>query len=108
MEFSIVAESGIIEEACKTTNHPAACFPVLKFLSASSSLPGFFKFLTVSDNHPLLTASDLNLGLVRFELGFPTKYYALQSPLRLLNLKEALEDLNPSDLHNNNVILIHK
>ena len=26
MEFSIVAESGIIEETCKAANLPAACF----------------------------------------------------------------------------------
>ena len=30
MEFSIVAESGIIEEACKAANHPAACIPVVE------------------------------------------------------------------------------
>ena len=31
MEFSIVAEFGIIEEACNATKHPAACFPVVEF-----------------------------------------------------------------------------
>ena len=51
MEFSIVAESGIIEEACKAANHPAACFPVVEISVNNSSLPGFFKFLTVSDNN---------------------------------------------------------
>ena len=70
MEFSIVAESGIVEEAYKAANHSSACFPWLKFLSTTSSLLGFFKFMWVSDNHPLLTASNLNLGLVRFELVF--------------------------------------
>ena len=30
MEFSIVAESGIIEEACKAVNHPAAWLPVVE------------------------------------------------------------------------------
>ena len=68
MEFSIVAESGIIEEACKAANHPADCFPVVEISVNQQFAPDFFKFLTISDNHPLLTASDLNLGLVRFEL----------------------------------------
>ena len=30
MEFSIVAEFGIIEETCKAANRPAACFPVIE------------------------------------------------------------------------------
>ena len=30
MEFSIVAEFGIIEEACKAANRPAACFLVIE------------------------------------------------------------------------------
>ena len=30
MEFSIVAESWIIEEAYKASNHPAACLPVVE------------------------------------------------------------------------------
>ena len=70
MGFSIVAEFGLIEKILQDANRPAACFPIMKFLSTSSSLPGFFKFLMVSDNHPFLTASDLILGLVRFELAF--------------------------------------
>ena len=41
MEFSIVAESGIIKEACKAANHPAACSSMCKFMSISSSLMGF-------------------------------------------------------------------
>ena len=69
MEFSIVAESVIIEEACKAANHHLLlASQCLKFLSTSSSLTGFSKFLTVFDNHPLLTASDLTLGLLRFVL----------------------------------------
>ena len=68
MVFFIVAESGIIEEACKAAKHPLFVPPWLKFMSTNSSLPGFFKFLTVSNNRTLLTASDLNLGLVRLEL----------------------------------------
>ena len=42
----------------------------MKFLSNCSSLPGFFKFWTVSDNHPFLTTLDLTLSLLRFELAF--------------------------------------
>ena len=30
MEFSIVAESGIIEESCKAANNPAVCFTVIE------------------------------------------------------------------------------
>ena len=70
MEFSIVAQSGNIEEASRRLTTPLLASPWLKFLSTNSSLPGFFKFLTFFDNHTLLTASDLNLGLVRFELEF--------------------------------------
>ena len=70
MEFSIVAESGIIEEACKEANHPAACFPVVEISVNQQFAAGLFQIPEVSDNHPLLTASDLNLGLVRFELVF--------------------------------------
>ena len=70
MDFSIVAEIGIIEEACKAANRPLLVSPCLKFLSTSNSLPGFSKLMTVSDNHPFLTASDLTIGLVRFELVF--------------------------------------
>ena len=70
MEFSIVADSGIIEEACKAANHHAACFPVVEISVYQQSLTGFFKFLTVSDIHLLLTASDLNLGLVSSNLLF--------------------------------------
>ena len=65
MEFSIVAESGIIEEACKAANQPAACYHVVEISVNQQFAAGLFQFLTVSDNHPLLTASDLNLGLVR-------------------------------------------
>ena len=70
MEFSIVAEIGIIEEVCKT------------FLLLCDLLTRGWKFVNqkfcdwdfqipdVSDNHPLLTASDLNPRLKRFELVF--------------------------------------
>ena len=71
MEFFIVVEYGIIEEACIGAKPPRCLFHCgLIFLSTSSSLPGFFKFVMVSDNHPFLTASDLTLSLVKFELVF--------------------------------------
>ena len=70
MEFSIVAKSGVIEETCKAANTLLLASPWLKFLSTSSSMLGFFKFLTVSDNQPLLTASDLSQGLVDSNLCF--------------------------------------
>ena len=70
MEFFIVVESCFIEEVCKVANHPAACFPVVEISVNLQFIPGFFKFLMVSDNHSLLTDSDLTLGLMRFELAF--------------------------------------
>ena len=85
MEFSIVSEFEIIEEACKAANRLLLASPWLKFLSTSSSLPGFFKFLTVSDNYPLLTASDLTLGLVRFDLRFDS-FLALRAKRRKRSL----------------------
>ena len=72
-------EFGIIEEAINSANRLAACSPWLKFLSNCSSLPGFFKFLTVSDNHPFLTALDLTLSMVRFELAFLLLNYLSES-----------------------------
>ena len=70
MEFFIVDESGIIEEAYKAANHPAACFIMFEISVNQQFAAGQFQISDVSDNHPLLTASNLNLGLVRFELGF--------------------------------------
>ena len=67
MELNIVAAFGIIEEAYKAANRTYACFPVCE-ISSNQFSAGFFKFRFVSDNHPLLIASDLILGLVRFEL----------------------------------------
>ena len=43
MEFSIVAESGIIEEACKAANHPAAWFPVVEISVNQQFAAGLFK-----------------------------------------------------------------
>ena len=43
MEFSIVAESGIIEEACKAANHPAACFPVVEISVNQQFAAGLFQ-----------------------------------------------------------------
>ena len=70
MEFSMVADIGIIKETSKATNRPAACFSVVEIFVNSSSLPGFSKFLNVSDNHSFYSSSDLTRGLVRFELVF--------------------------------------
>ena len=43
MEFSIVAESGIIEEACKAANHPAASFPVVEISVNQQIAAGLFQ-----------------------------------------------------------------
>ena len=43
MEFSIIAESGIIEEACKADNHPAACFPVVDISVNQQFAAGLFQ-----------------------------------------------------------------
>ena len=43
MEFYIVAESGIIEEACKVANHPAACFPVVEISVNQQFAAGLFQ-----------------------------------------------------------------
>ena len=43
MEFSIVDEWRIIEEACKATNHPAACFPVVEISVNQQFAAGQFK-----------------------------------------------------------------
>ena len=43
MEFSIVAESGIIEEACQAANHPAACFPVVEISVNQQFAVGLFQ-----------------------------------------------------------------
>ena len=58
MKFSIIAEFGIIEEACKETNRPAVCVPLAEISVNLMFAVYFFKFLMVSDNHPLLTTSD--------------------------------------------------
>ena len=44
MEFSIVAESVIIEEACKAANHPAACFPVFEISVNKQFAAGLFQY----------------------------------------------------------------
>ena len=64
MEFSSVSESGIIEDTCKTANHTAVCFPVVEISVNQQFAAGLFQILTVSDNHPLLTAINLNLVLM--------------------------------------------
>ena len=67
MEFSIFAEFGIIEEAYKAYRL-AACFLMVEITVNYQFNIGIFKYLfSISDNHPFLTASDLILGLVRFE-----------------------------------------
>ena len=43
MEFSIVAESGIIEVAYKVANHPAACFPVVEISVNHKFADGHFQ-----------------------------------------------------------------
>ena len=43
MEFSIVAESRIIEEACKAAKHPAACFPVVEIYVHQQFDAGLFQ-----------------------------------------------------------------
>ena len=43
MEFSTVAESGIIEEACMAANHPAACFPVVEITVNQQFAAGHFQ-----------------------------------------------------------------
>ena len=43
MEFSIVAVSEIIEEACKAANHPAACFPVVEIFVNQQFAAGLFQ-----------------------------------------------------------------
>ena len=43
MEFSIVAESGIIEEACKAANNPAACFTVVENTVNQQFAAGLFQ-----------------------------------------------------------------
>ena len=43
MEFSIVAESGIIEEACKAANRPAARFPVVEISVYQQFAAGLFQ-----------------------------------------------------------------
>ena len=70
MEFSIVSEFEIIEEACKAANRLLLASPAAEITVNQQFAAGFFKFPIVSDSHPLLTASDLTLGLVRFELAF--------------------------------------
>ena len=70
MKFSIVAEFGFIEETIKRLTATLLASTWLKFLSTSSSLLCFSKFLTVYENQPFVTASDLTHGLVRFELVF--------------------------------------
>ena len=70
MEFSIIAEFVIIKEACKAANRPAVYFPVVEISVNQQFVAGLFQIPDVFDNHPLLTASDLILGLVRFELAF--------------------------------------
>ena len=52
MAFSIVAESGIIEEACKTAKGHAVSFPVFEISVNQHFAAGLYKFLMVSDNHP--------------------------------------------------------
>ena len=46
------------------------CYTAVEYYVIISSLPGFFKILTIFDYHSFLTANDLTLGLVRFELVF--------------------------------------
>ena len=43
MEFSIVAESGIIEEAYKAANHLAACFPMVEISVNQQFAAGLFQ-----------------------------------------------------------------
>ena len=43
MEFSIAAESGIIEEACKAVNYPVACFPVVEISVNQQFAAGLFQ-----------------------------------------------------------------
>ena len=60
MEFSIVADFGIIEEAYKRFYQLAACFISIEITVNYKFAIGFFKYLfKLSDNHPLLTVSDL-------------------------------------------------
>ena len=70
MEFSIVAESGIIEEAYKAANRKVVCYPLAKISVNYLFVTGLFKLPTLSDNYPWFTASDLTMSLVRFELAF--------------------------------------
>ena len=42
MEFTIVSESGIIEEACKESNQPAAGFPVVEISVNQQFVVGIF------------------------------------------------------------------
>ena len=43
MVFSIVDATGIIEEACKAANHPAACFPVVEISVNQQFAAGLFQ-----------------------------------------------------------------
>ena len=43
MEFSIVAESGILEEACKAANRPAACIPEFEISVNQQFAAGLFQ-----------------------------------------------------------------
>ena len=43
MEFSIVAESGIIEEACKAANYPATCLPLVDISVNQQFAAGLFQ-----------------------------------------------------------------
>ena len=43
MEFSILAEFGIKEEACKAANRPAACFSVVEISVNQQFATGLFQ-----------------------------------------------------------------
>ena len=43
MEFSIVVKFGIIEEACKAANLPAACFPLIEISLNQQFATGLFQ-----------------------------------------------------------------
>ena len=62
-----MVEFGIIKEACKAAKSTTAFFPVAEISVKMNSLPGFFKFITVSDNHPFIDSFQFNsrFGKVR-------------------------------------------
>ena len=61
MKFSIVAEFGIIEEDCKGTNRPTACFSVVEISVNQYCNAGLFQIHEGLRSHPFFIVSDVTL-----------------------------------------------